>query len=47
MTALPVESHLYLVKFQQRIAVGTRIAARPPHKTERAPFRHSASTLGV
>ena len=28
------------------IAVGTPIAERPPHKTERAQFRHSASTLG-
>jgi transposase len=28
------------------IAVGTPIAGRPPHKTERARFRHSASTLG-
>jgi hypothetical protein len=28
------------------IAVGTPITARPPHKTERARFGHSASTLG-
>ncbi len=31
----------------QVIAVGTRIATCPPHKTERAPFGHSASTLGA
>jgi hypothetical protein len=30
-----------------RIAVGTLIAERPPHKTERARFGHSASTSGV
>jgi hypothetical protein len=29
------------------IAVGTLIAERPPHKTERARFGHSASTSGV
>ena len=29
------------------IAVGTRIATCPPHKTERAPFGHSASTSGA
>jgi hypothetical protein len=28
------------------IAVGTPIAGRPPHRTERARFRHSAPTLG-
>jgi len=28
-------------------AVGTIIADRPPHRSERAQFRHSAPTLGV
>jgi hypothetical protein len=28
-------------------AVGTLIAERPPHRSERARFRHSAPTLGV
>ena len=28
------------------IAVGTHITVRPPHKTERAQFGHSASTSG-
>jgi hypothetical protein len=27
-------------------AVGMRIAAHPPHRSERAQFRHSAPTLG-
>jgi hypothetical protein len=30
-----------------RIAVGTRITARPPHRTERARFGHSAPALGA
>ena len=29
-----------------RIAVGTGISARPPHRSERAQFTHSAPTLG-
>lgn len=29
------------------LAVGTLIAERPPHRSERAQFRHSAPTLGV
>ena len=29
------------------IAVGTRITARPPHRTVRAAFPHTAPTLGV
>src|SRR4029077_17934943 len=29
------------------IAVGTLITERPPHRTERAPFGHSAPTSGV
>ena len=29
------------------IAVGTLIAERPPHRTERAQFGHSAPTSGV
>ncbi len=29
------------------IAVGTLITERPPHRTERAQFGHSAPTLGV
>jgi hypothetical protein len=29
------------------IAVGTRITARPPHRTVRAEFPHTAPTLGV
>ena len=28
-------------------AVGTNIAARPPHRSQRARFRHWAPTLGV
>ena len=31
----------------QGIAVGTRITARPPHRTGRARLRHPAPTLGV
>jgi hypothetical protein len=39
---------LVLPKFHSAtFAVGTRIAARPPHRSERAQFRHSAPTLGV
>ena len=29
------------------IAVGTPITERPPHRSERAQFGHSAPTLGV
>ncbi len=29
------------------IAVGTLITVRPPHRTERAPFGHSAPTSGT
>ena len=29
------------------VAVGTRITARPPHRTVRAAFPHTAPTLGV
>jgi hypothetical protein len=29
------------------IAVGTRVTARPPHRTVRAAFPHTAPTLGV
>ena len=32
---------------RQLIAVGTRITARPPHRTVRAAFPHTAPTLGV
>jgi hypothetical protein len=28
-------------------AVGTSIAGRPPHRSERAQLRHSAPTLGI
>jgi hypothetical protein len=35
------------VCLRPRIAVGTLIAKRPPHRTERARLRHSAPTLGV
>jgi hypothetical protein len=28
-------------------AVGTAVAGRPPHRSERAPFGHSAPTSGV
>jgi hypothetical protein len=31
----------------RRIAVGTLITERPPHRTERAPFGHSAPTSGI
>jgi len=30
-----------------QIAVGTLITERPPHRTERAQFGHSAPTLGI
>ena len=33
--------------WRARIAVGTLIAERPPHRTVRAQFRHTAPTLGV
>ncbi len=32
---------------QRRIAVGTRITARPPHRSVRAAFPHTAPTSGV
>ena len=32
---------------RRRIAVGTRVTSRPPHKTVRAQFGHTAPTLGV
>ena len=32
---------------QKSIAVGTLIAERPPHRTVRAEFPHTAPTLGV
>jgi hypothetical protein len=31
----------------RRIAVGTLITERPPHRTVRAQFGHTAPTLGV
>ena len=31
----------------QSIAVGTPITERPPHRTVRAEFPHTAPTLGV
>ncbi|MGH8470252.1 MAG: hypothetical protein ACREVY_15135 [Gammaproteobacteria bacterium] len=31
---------------EEGIAVGTLIAERPPHRSERARFGHSAPTLG-
>jgi dTDP-glucose 4,6-dehydratase len=34
-------------KPQEPIAVGTLITERPPHRTERAPFGHSAPTSGI
>ena len=36
-----------MVNSRPRIAVETLIAKRPPHRTERARFGHSAPTLGV
>jgi hypothetical protein len=30
-----------------RVAVGTRVTARPPHRTVRAAFPHTAPTSGV
>jgi hypothetical protein len=36
-----------LTNWQLRIAVGTRITERPPHRTVRAAFPHTAPTLGV
>ena len=38
-----------LPKFDVRvtIAVGTRVTSRPPHRSVRAQFRHTAPTSGV
>jgi uncharacterized protein YijF (DUF1287 family) len=38
---------LALSRRKQGIAVGTLITERPPHRTERAPFGHSAPTSGI
>ena len=37
----------YLLEGEIRIAVGTHIAMRPPHKAVRAAFPHTASTSGI
>ena len=40
--------HLLLAGFPAHLfAVGMRIAAHPPHRSEQAPFTHSAPTSGV
>jgi len=42
------DSHrLLLAGLPAHIAVGTLITERPPHRSERAQFGHSAPTLGV
>ena len=42
------DSHrLLLAGLPAHIAVGTPITERPPHRSERAQFGHSAPTLGV
>ena len=42
--ALPTD--LPVVIASEAIAVGTLIAERPPHRTVRAAFPHTAPTLG-
>jgi uncharacterized membrane protein YjgN (DUF898 family) len=37
----------FLIALAILIAVGTRVTARPPHRTVRAAFPHTAPTLGV
>ncbi len=37
----------FVPKWRARIAVGTLIAKRPPHRSVRAQFRHTAPTLGA
>ncbi|MGO1081384.1 transposase [Inquilinus sp. CA228] len=47
---MPNHVHLILVPDDPRsirIAVGTPIAGRPPHRSVRARLRHTAPTLGV
>jgi hypothetical protein len=39
--------HLLLAGLPAHIAVGTPITERPPHRTVRARFGHTAPTLGV
>jgi hypothetical protein len=39
--------HLLLAGLPAHIAVGTLITERPPHRTVRAQFGHTAPTLGV
>jgi len=47
----PVSGFVNLLKSEadreHPIAVGTLIAERPPHRSERAQFGHSAPTSGV
>ncbi len=44
-----VETHQAVVyaTTSERIAVGTSITGRPPHRSVRAGFPHTAPTLGV
>jgi hypothetical protein len=43
----PGASHNITEATQGKIAVGTLIAERPPHRSVRAEFPHTAPTLGV
>ena len=44
---LIIEARLEGEQTSATIAVGTRIAGRPPHRSEHAQFTHSAPTLGA
>jgi len=41
--ALPYSARI----LKTRVAVGTRVTSRPPHRSVRAAFPHTAPTLGV
>ena len=43
----PALAHDFFTRFSCIFAVGTFIAERPPHRSERAQFGHSAPTSGV
>ena len=45
--AVPTADKSPHVRCGSRIAVGTRVTSRPPHRTVRAQFGHTAPTLGV
>jgi galactonate dehydratase len=44
--ALAVEAQIHDIVAPYLIAVGMLVTEHPPHRTERARFRHSAPTLG-